>query len=98
MNSEKVKKFIQNNSLLFWDIGENSKEHISIEALMESVLNYGDLNTIKEFFDLIGLDRSAEIFFNTPERRKKNYLPLVRNFFTLYFNRHAQRNINKQTN
>jgi len=94
MNSHEIKKFIKKNEALFWDIGFADKENLTPEALMETVLNYGDIITIKHLFDLIGLENAAEIFYNTPERRKNNYLPLVRNFFTLYFKRHVQRNIN----
>ncbi|RPJ77616.1 MAG: hypothetical protein EHJ94_10655 [Deltaproteobacteria bacterium] len=94
MNSPEIKNFIQKNETLFWDIGQANKANLTPEALMETVLNYGDIITIKHFFDLIGLEKAAEIFHNTPERRKNNYLPLVRNFFTLYFKRHVQRNIN----
>ena len=89
MNSPEIKEFIRENASLFWDIKEDKKEDLSLEVLVETVLNYGDLQTIKRLFEVVGLPKVADIFLNAPERRKNNYLPLVRNFFTLYFVRHA---------
>lgn len=89
MNSPEIREFIRENASLFWDIKEDKKEDISMEVLVETVLNYGDLQTVKRLFELVGLQKVAEIFHTVSERRKNNYLPLVRNFFTLYFVRHA---------
>ena len=89
MNSPEIREFIRENASLFWDIREDKKEDISLEALVETVLNYGDLQTVKRLFELVEIQKVAEIFQSVSERRKKNYLPLVRNFFTLYFARHA---------
>ena len=89
MNSPEMKVFIRDHASLFWDIKADKKEDLSMEAVLETVLNYGDLQTVKRFFGLVGVQQAAEMFRNVPERRKNNYLPLVRNFFTLYFARHA---------
>ncbi len=76
MNSPEMKAFIREHASLFWDINPEKKEDLSMEAVLETVLNYGDLQTVKRFFDLVGLQKTAEMFLNTPERRKNNYLPL----------------------
>ena len=94
---EEIKKFIREHSSLFWYVKDDAKEKISMEFLVETILNYGGLEDIKQLFELIGIDKSAEIFFKQVNRTRCNYFPQVKNFFTIYFNRHAQRNLNSVT-
>lgn len=54
MNSPEVKQFIRDNSSLFWYIPEEKKEDISHELLVETILNYGDLNSVRQLFHIIG--------------------------------------------
>jgi hypothetical protein len=92
MNSPEIKAFIRKNSALFWYIPEEKKEDISEEVLVEFILNYGDMEALKDLLRIMGINKVAEIFFtsvNKSERRKGNYHELVVNFFTLYFNRYA---------
>ena len=93
MNTPEVKAFIRKNSHLFWYIPEDKKEEISLNVLVEFILNYGDINTIKELFKILGVSVVADHFFrsvNLSERRKGNYFELTLNYFTLLFNRYAQ--------
>jgi hypothetical protein len=92
MNSPEIKAFIRKNSTLFWYIPDDKKEDIDHEVLVEFILNYGDMETVKDLFRILGIKKVAEIFFtsiNKSERRKGNYHELVLNYFTLYFNRYA---------
>jgi hypothetical protein len=92
MNSPEIKAFIRKNSSLFWYIPDDKKEDIDEEILVEFILNYGDMEAVKELFRILGVKKVAEIFFtsiNKSERRKGNYHELVLNYFTLYFNRYA---------
>jgi len=60
--------------------------------LVETILNYGDMNAVKELFDIMGIKNVAKIFFNDiniSERRKNNYQELTLNYFSLLFNRYA---------
>jgi hypothetical protein len=99
-NSPEIKQFIRENASLFWYIREDAKENISHEVLVEFILNYGDENSVKKLFDLLGIEKVAEIFYKQThkehpiERNRINYFPLVRNFFDLYFKKNnAYRNI-----
>jgi hypothetical protein len=95
MNTPEVKAFIRKHSSLFWYIPEDKKEEISHEVLIEFILNYGDMNAIKELFKILGIHVVADIFFksvNLSERRKGNYFELTLNYYTLFFNRYAQSN------
>jgi len=92
--SSELKVFIREHSDLFWYIKEESKERISLEFLVETILSYGNGNDIKRLFELIGTDKAAEIFYKQISRKRVNYKPRTMHFFKLYFNRHVQRNIN----
>ena len=86
-------EYIQKHSSLFWYTPKEKLADISDSFLVETILNYGSLEDVKELFQVIGLNHAAKVFFNTidmSERRKNNYHELVLNFFTLLFNQHAR--------
>lgn len=95
MNSPEIKKFIRANRSLFWYIKESEKENISHEVLVEFILNYGNEKDVKKLFKLLGVKKVAEIFYKQTRKtdpiaaKRINYLPLVKNFFDLYFERNA---------
>jgi len=100
MNSPEVKAFIRQHSSLFWYIPEDKKEDVSPDVLVEFILNYGDMDSVKGLFSIYGIDKIAEIFFNSinlSERRKGNYYELTLNYFTILFNKYAPRDINTKT-
>lgn len=93
MNTPEVKAFIRKHSALFWYIPEDKKEEISLDVLVEFILNYGDINAVKELFSIVGIQEVANHFFhsiNLSERRKGNYFEPTLNYFTLLFDRYAQ--------
>lgn len=92
MNSPDIKQFIREHSNLFWYTPEDKKEEISHEFLVETILNYGDLQSVNKLMELVGIKETARIFFNSiqkSDRRKGNYHELTINFFTLFFRRYA---------
>ena len=81
--------YIAKRSSLFWSVGDLSK--VSDILLVETILNYGSWEDVKELIQLLGISRTATLFKNTTEGRvRDNYFPEVKNFFKLYFTRHAQ--------
>ena len=74
---------------MFWYTPEDKKEEISESLLVETILSYGDIETIKQMFRLVGIKRVAHIFRNQKERKKLNYSPEIYNFFKLFFERYA---------
>jgi len=87
-----IKSFIRAKSSLFWHIPEDKKEDISQELLVETILNYGNMEDVKKLFTLLGIDKVAEIFFssiNMSDRRRGNFHELTINYFTHLFKRHA---------
>ena len=92
MNSPEIKAFIRENSHLFWYTPEDKKEEISIEFLVETMLNYGDINAVKKMFVLLGIKKVAKIYYdsiNLSSRRKNNFHELTSNYFDLVFKRYA---------
>lgn len=92
MNSPEIKQFIREHYNLFWYIPDDKKEKISNEFLVETILNYGDINAIIQLFNLLGIKKVAKIFFDSiaiSDRRKGNYHELTINYFTLVFRKYA---------
>jgi len=90
--SEELKQYISRYKYLFWYTQDSKSDTISDSFLVETVLNYGDINAVKELFDIMGIKNVAKIFFNDiniSERRKNNYQELTLNFFSLLFNRYV---------
>ena len=87
-NSE-IEQFIQDNSSLFWWIKPEEKTDISINALVEAILNYGNEKSVKRLFDLIGIQAVADIFHKQISGERPNYHQRTKHFFQLYFKRHA---------
>jgi len=92
MNSLEIKQFIREHNNLFWYVPDDKKEEISNEFLVETILNYGDLNAVIKLFKLLGINEVAKIFFDSislSNRRKGNYHELTINYFTLVFKKYA---------
>jgi hypothetical protein len=93
MNSPQIKSFIQQHSNLFWYTPEDQKENISEEFLVETILNYGDIDAVKQLIALLGIERLSEIFNALQGRKRLNYYPEIYNFFSLLIRKHAHSNI-----
>lgn len=92
-----IREFIRENSSLFWWIKPEAKMNISINALVEAVLNYGNEKSVKRLFDLFGIKTIADIFYHQISGKRSNYHRRTKHFFQIYFKRHAQRCTNRAT-
>jgi len=82
--------YIQHRRPLFWSVRDDKLLDISDELLVETILNFGTLDDVRELIQLLGLQQTAATFYKTTvNRARHNYFPEVANFFRLYFNRHA---------
>jgi hypothetical protein len=93
MNIPDIKQFIREHSNLFWYTPEEIKEDISHELLVETIFNYGDLQSVKQLFTIIGNDRLTEIFSGLEGRKKLNYYPEIYHFFSILVNKNVHSNI-----
>ena len=89
MNKD-IKQFIQENEVLFWGVKPEEKENISLNVLVETILNYGNEKSVRTLFDLIGVKTVSEIFFRQISGKRSNYHKRTKHFFQLYFRRNAQ--------
>ena len=90
VNNSEVQEFIEENSFLFWWIKPEDRRAVSINALVEAVLNFGDEKSVKRLFDLIGIKEVANIFYQQISGARTNYYRRTKHFFQIYFQRHAQ--------
>lgn len=82
--------FLQEQRDIFWHHRKDRLHELSDDAIVEQVLNYGDYAAVKNLLAIWGTDHVAEVFQrNTAPGRRVNYFPEVRQFFNLYFKRHA---------
>jgi hypothetical protein len=93
MNSPEIQQFIKEHSALFWYTPEDKKPEISHEFLVETILNYGDLDAVRKLIQLLGINHVSDVFFSAQGRKKLNYYPEIHNFFTLFFHKYAHRDI-----
>jgi hypothetical protein len=88
---------IEQHKYLFWWVPENKLADLSADAVVEAVLNNGDEKSVRQLFDILGVEKTAEVFYRQTANRRTNYRPRTVNFFRLYFERHAQRHPDKTT-
>ena len=88
--SKDIKQFIRQNEALFWGVKPDEKENISLNVLVETILNYGNEQNLRALFELVGVKAVAEIFFRQISGKRSNYHQRTKHFFRIYFKRHAQ--------
>lgn len=89
MNQSEIQDFIRHHEDLFWYIPQDKKEKITPDLLVETILNYGTLEDVKELIRIAGKREVAEIFSRAKGRKALNYFPEIHNLFSLYFSRNA---------
>ena len=83
----KMQKFIKKRSYLVWYVKDPA--NLSEESIVEHVLNYGDWDDVKEMIKIMGIKRVAGIFDKEANKKRSNYRPEIKNYFTLYFHKYA---------
>lgn len=79
--------FVRKRKHLFWST--KNYDGLSNEAIVEAILNYGDMNDVRELISLLDMQRVAEIFHKQINRPRINYRPEIKNYFQLYFRKYA---------
>lgn len=86
-----IKEFIKKRPSLVWYV--KNLENLSEDSIVEHVLNYGNWNDVQKMIKILGLQKTARIFYkkSTPDKfGRQNYRPEIKNYFNLYFNKHAR--------
>lgn len=79
--------FVKKRKHLFWST--KNYDGFSNAAVVEGILNYGDMNDVRELITLLGIEEVAKIFRENTNRARVNYLPEIINYFQLYFQKYA---------
>ena len=82
--------FVRKKKHLFWST--KNYDGLSNEAIVEAILNYGDMDDVRELIALLGMQEVARIFRDKSKKSKigrQNYHSEVRNYFNLYFKKYA---------
>ncbi|OGH15199.1 MAG: hypothetical protein A3H50_00685 [Candidatus Levybacteria bacterium RIFCSPLOWO2_02_FULL_37_10] len=79
--------FVRKRKHLFWST--KNYDGLSEGAIVEGVLNYGDMNDVKELISLLGIQKVSKIFNEQINRPRINYRPEIKNYFQLYFQKYA---------
>lgn len=86
-----IENYIEHRKNLFWSVSDSRKKDIGEPLLVETILNYGTLEDVRELIAVLGLKQTATVFFDaTQGRTRHNYFPEVENYFRLYFQRHVR--------
>ncbi len=89
-----LQKLIKENKECWWWLEEDRLVEMSLESVVEGLLNYADLDQIRQLFEIVGVDKVAEVFYGSASFSRKlgNYQADVLNYFNLYFQKHARGN------
>ncbi len=79
--------FVRKRKYLFWST--KNYDGLSNEVVVEAILNYGDMNDVRELISFLGMQEVAKIFYKQTNRPRINYRPEVKNYFQLYFQKYA---------
>lgn len=82
-----INEFIKKRPYLVWST--KNYEHLSNEAIVEAVLNYGNWDDVIKMIAILGIKKTAEIFRKQIKRKRNNYRSEIKNYFYLYFKKHA---------
>lgn len=80
-------EFVRKRKYLFWST--KNYDGLSNAAVVEAVLNYGDMNDVRELIELLGIQEVAKIFRENTNRPRVNYDTKIINYFSLYFKKYA---------
>ena len=85
-----IHQFIKAKPHLIWYVKNLDK--LSEESIVEHVLNYGDWDEVQTMIKILGIKKTAKIFrakSKPSAMGRQNYSEKTKNFFNIYFNKHA---------
>ena len=86
-----LQSFIKTKPYLVWST--KNYDHLSNEAIVEAILNYGDWDDVQKVIKILGIKKAARIFRkkSSPDKfGRQNYRPEIKHYFQLYFDKYAK--------
>lgn len=97
MSEEKLVKLrgiIKDNPYLIWYT--KNYDELDERAIVEAVLNYGDLEQTKQMIKIMGVEEAAKVFYWHDSQPRCNLHKLSRNYYRHYFEKYAPRYFNSR--
>lgn len=79
--------FVKKRKHLFWST--RNYNDLSNAVVVEGIINYGDMNDVRELINLLGIKEVAAIFRTQINRPRVNYDKKIINYFALFFKKYA---------
>lgn len=79
-----LKQLARQQKQLFWDIAESSLDQLSNEAIIERIVNYGDMKAFKSLVSNTDKDYLRNIVVSERHKRRQNYRQKALNFLEIY--------------
>jgi hypothetical protein len=92
-----LQPIISEQKHLFWWVPENDLPDLSVDAVVEAILSNGDENAVRHLFNILGVEKVAQIFHKQTSAKRTNYRPRTIHYFCRYFQRHAPKYSNNKT-
>ena len=58
IDNRSLNEFIKQHSAFWWWVPEDAKLNLSLNSIVETILNYGTIEDIKELFEIISIKRA----------------------------------------
>ncbi len=87
----KIRKEAEKDNSLFWDIPKKKIPTLSTTALIERILNYGDMDKFRKITK--DKDSFKKFYSEIKQSDRNNLSPLIINYVDLYLEKNAQRSI-----
>lgn len=84
-----LEKFVKARKFLFWSVDPEKLHLINPEAIVETILNYGDWDDVQLMIKILGIKRVAKIFRQQISNWRTNYDEKIIYYFKRYFNKYA---------
>ena len=82
-----LREMVKKKPSLIWYT--NSYDELNEQAIVEAVYHFGSWDDIDKFHKIVGLREAKELFHTLIQKPRSNLKPIVQNYFTLYYDRHA---------
>ena len=84
---DKLRDIIRRKNLIWYT---KNYDNLGEASITEAILNYGDWEDVQQLIEVMGIKQTREIFSENTSGPRTNYRPEVRDYFNLYFNKHAR--------
>ena len=82
-----IHDFIKKRKHLIWYVRDY--DSLSAESIVEATLNYGNWDDVQKLIKILGVKKTARIFYKQAAQKRCNYHEKSKHYFSLYFKEHA---------